>query len=103
MIKGVAQVIGMKPIFRSFFSIAPLSCAIASSAPKGNIEATAAIAWVAHRAQEATALAIARKRALSAATCSACRERASASASAASWAPALSWRPQAQARLRSPS
>src|SRR5882672_1607485 len=35
MMSGVAQVIGMKPIFRSFFSSAPLSCAIASSAPKG--------------------------------------------------------------------
>ena len=36
MIRGLAQVIGMKPIFRSVFSrLPPFSWAIASSAPKG--------------------------------------------------------------------
>ena len=32
---GVAQVIGMKPILRSFFSSAPFSCAMASNGFKG--------------------------------------------------------------------
>lgn len=39
---GVAQVIGRKPILRSFFSRGPFSCAMASSAPKGISEETAA-------------------------------------------------------------
>ncbi len=42
MMSGLAQVIGMKPIFRSFFSGGFLSCAIASSAPNGKSDATAA-------------------------------------------------------------
>ena len=36
MMSGVAQVIGMKPIFKSFFSSGALSCAIAVNAPNGN-------------------------------------------------------------------
>ncbi len=47
MISGVAQVIGMKPIFRSFFSTAPplpASCAIACRLAIGNTLPTAAIA-----------------------------------------------------------
>ncbi len=52
MISGVAQVIAMKPIFRSRFSsgpppFAPPSCAIASSAPSGSSEVIAARAVVA--------------------------------------------------------
>ena len=42
MMSGVAQVIGMKPTLRSFFSSLPLSCAIASSAPNGKRLAIAA-------------------------------------------------------------
>jgi hypothetical protein len=42
MMSGVAQVIGMKPIFKSVFSGLPLACASASSAPNGkNVESTA--------------------------------------------------------------
>src|SRR6266853_767027 len=44
MISGLAQVMAIKPILRSFFSGVALSCAIASSAPKGKKEDTAAIA-----------------------------------------------------------
>ncbi len=44
MISGLAQVIEMKPIFRSFFSGGFFSCAMASSAPNGKTEATAAYA-----------------------------------------------------------
>src|SRR5258706_154094 len=42
MISGLAQVMAIKPILRSFFSGVALSCAIASSAPKGKKEDTAA-------------------------------------------------------------
>ena len=42
MMMGVAQVIGIKPTLRSFFSSEPFSCAIASSAPKGINEEMAA-------------------------------------------------------------
>ena len=42
MISGVAQVMAMKPIFRSFFSSGPGVAAIASSAPIGSSEAIAA-------------------------------------------------------------
>ncbi len=51
MMSGEAQVMAIKPILRSFFSGAPFSWAIASSAPKGKKEETAAIA-----AEEPTAL-----------------------------------------------
>src|SRR5882672_9851584 len=44
MMSGEAQVMAMKPILRSFFSGAPFSWAIASSAPNGKKEDTAAIA-----------------------------------------------------------
>src|SRR6266850_5723134 len=44
MISGLAQVMAMKPILRSFFSGVALSWAIASSAPNGKMEETAAIA-----------------------------------------------------------
>src|SRR5207248_864154 len=44
MISGVAQVIGMKPIFRSGFSGLPFSCASASSVPNGNSDDTTALA-----------------------------------------------------------
>ena len=44
MISGVAQVMGMKPIFRSFFSGAPLSCAIACRLAMGSTLPMAAIA-----------------------------------------------------------
>ena len=48
MMIGVAHVIGMKPIFRSFFSIGPaLSWAMASPACRGKTEASAATAVVA--------------------------------------------------------
>jgi hypothetical protein len=42
MIRGLAQVIGMKPTLRSFFSGVPLVWAMASSAPKGTSEEIAA-------------------------------------------------------------
>src|SRR6267154_1572769 len=42
MISGLAQVMAIKPILRSFFSGVALSCAIASSAPNGKKEDTAA-------------------------------------------------------------
>src|SRR5712664_168946 len=51
MISGLAQVMAIKPILRSFFSGVPLSWAIASSAPNGKKEDTAAMA-----AEEPTAL-----------------------------------------------
>ena len=41
MMSGVAQVIGMKPIFKSFFSSGAFSCAIALSAASGNKLASA--------------------------------------------------------------
>ena len=44
MISGVAQVIGMKPIFSSFFSSAPLSCAMACRLATGSTLAMAAMA-----------------------------------------------------------
>ena len=45
MISGVAQVMGMKPIFRSFFSSAPVvPCAIACSDAMGSTLEMAAIA-----------------------------------------------------------
>ena len=45
MMIGVAQVIGMKPTFRSFFSGGPaLSCASAFATPRGKTEASAAAA-----------------------------------------------------------
>ena len=44
MIRGVAQVIGMKPIFRSFFSSAPFSWAMACRLATGNTLAMAAMA-----------------------------------------------------------
>ena len=47
MIKGLAHVIAMNPIFKSFFSREPLSCAMASNAPKGIMEAIAALAVLA--------------------------------------------------------
>jgi hypothetical protein len=60
MISGVAQVIGMKPIFRSRFSSARgLSCAIACMEPIGSTDAIAARAVLAPTAlQEAPAQAI---------------------------------------------
>src|SRR5712671_3863332 len=51
MISGLAQVMAIKPILRSFFSGVPLFWAIASSAPNGKKEDTAARA-----AEEPTAL-----------------------------------------------
>jgi hypothetical protein len=42
MIKGLAQVMAMKPILRSFFSGVPRSWAMACKAPTGNKEAIAA-------------------------------------------------------------
>ena len=42
MIRGLAQVIGMKPTLRSFFSGVPLVWAMASRAPKGTSEEIAA-------------------------------------------------------------
>jgi hypothetical protein len=47
MISGVAQVMGMKPIFRSFFSSGALSWAMACSAPMGSTLAMAARAVLA--------------------------------------------------------
>ena len=47
MMSGDAQVIGIKPSLRSFFSSEPLSWAIASSAPSGNSDAIAARAVLA--------------------------------------------------------
>ena len=44
MISGVAQLIGMKPIFRFFFSSGPFSSAIACSDCSGSTLAMAAIA-----------------------------------------------------------
>ncbi len=44
MISGVAQVIGMKPIFRSVFSSAPFSCAMACRLATGSTLAMAAMA-----------------------------------------------------------
>ena len=44
MMSGVAQVMGMKPTLRSFFSSLPFSCAMASRAPRGKTLAMAAIA-----------------------------------------------------------
>ena len=42
MMSGVAQVMGMKPILRSFFSIGPLSCAMACRLATGSTLAIAA-------------------------------------------------------------
>jgi hypothetical protein len=42
MISGLAQVMAMKPILRSFFSSGPRSCAMACSAPMGSTDAMAA-------------------------------------------------------------
>jgi hypothetical protein len=42
MISGLAHVMAMNPIFRSFFSSGPRSCAMACSAPMGRTDAMAA-------------------------------------------------------------
>ena len=52
MISGVAQVMAMKPIFRSFFSGVPLSCAMACSEAMGSTEAMAARAVLAPTARK---------------------------------------------------
>src|SRR5258708_7881929 len=83
MMRGVAQVIGMKPTLRSFFSIFPLSCAIASSARNGKMLPMAAIAAgipTARRKRRRSAGS--GKSARSVAPCSASAESASAPESA---------------------
>jgi hypothetical protein len=100
MISGVAQVMAMKPIFRSFFSSGALSWAMACSevsAPMGSTEAMAARAVLAPTAFRKPRRTLSTgNRALTMAASMKSRDSSSGLwAAAACWPGAWSW-PQAQ-------